>query len=87
MQLLLEAALPPVIPADKPGGELRYDFQDPAYQARKEQARIEARSLALWLAYPVFKKQALREQQESLAQSPLKVPETVAEITNFMQQR
>jgi len=60
VQLLAERALPPIIPAqfDAAGKETtpeRYDLRDAGYLQAKEVNRREARALALYSAFPIFK--------------------------------
>lgn len=54
VKLLLEAALPPELPPEKEGGDVRYDFRNPEYLRQKEGNQREARAFALCAAYPVF---------------------------------
>lgn len=54
IKLLLNSVLPPILPPEKDGEPARYDFRDRNYLARLEDARREARALALWTAYPMF---------------------------------
>lgn len=55
IKLLLEAALPPLLPPEKEGGQVRYDYRDPGYLRKVEENRRKARALALHAAYPIFK--------------------------------
>ncbi|MDE2105975.1 MAG: hypothetical protein KGL39_52620 [Patescibacteria group bacterium] len=58
VKLLLERAMPPLVPGEKEGDEPRYDFRDAGYRETKEKYRRQARALCLWLAFPVFKERA-----------------------------
>lgn len=89
---MMELAIPPMIPGEKPGDEPRYNFQDADYMQRRETARVESRAYALWLGYPCFKLQAekLFEEWKRVGDSSKgirKVPETVQEIATFIQGR
>ena len=55
IKLLLERALPPVLPPEKEGGQPRYDFRDPNYLRSAEEDRRTARALAVYSAFPIFK--------------------------------
>jgi len=55
IKLLLEAAMPPLLPPEKEGGQVRYDYRDPGYLRKVEENRRKARALALHAAYPIFK--------------------------------
>jgi hypothetical protein len=55
IKLLLEAALPPLLPPEKEGGQVRYDYRDPGYLRKVEENRRKARALALHAAYAIFK--------------------------------
>jgi hypothetical protein len=65
VKLLLERALPPVLPAEREGGQPRYDFRDPNYLRSAEEDRRVARALAIYSAFPIFK-QALQKEGEAL---------------------
>ena len=53
VQLLLESALPPMLPT-KEGEPERYDLRDEGYRRRVEMCRRKARALALVSAFPLF---------------------------------
>jgi hypothetical protein len=55
VKLLLERALPPVLPPEREGGQPRYDFRDPNYLRTAEEDRRVARALAIYSAFPIFK--------------------------------
>jgi hypothetical protein len=55
IKLLLERALPPLLPPEKEGEQPRYDFRDPGYLKSAEENRRSARALAIYSAFPVFK--------------------------------
>lgn len=55
IKLLLDEALPPLLPPEKEGAPARYDFRDPGYLKRSEDNRRIARALALYSAFPVFR--------------------------------
>ena len=55
IKLLLEAALPPLLPPEKEGGQVRYEYRDPGYLRKVEENRRKARALALHAAYAIFK--------------------------------
>lgn len=60
VQLILESALPPMIrEGDK---EPVYNFEDPGYKKKKDEAWVQGRALAIWTAFPVFKEKATQEQ-------------------------
>jgi hypothetical protein len=61
IKLLLEKALPPLLPPEKEGGEGRYDLRDPDYLAAAEGNRRAARALALYSAYPIFREALEKE--------------------------
>jgi len=61
VKLLLERALPPVLPPGKEGGQPRYDLRDPNYLRAAEEDRRIARALAIYSAFPVFR-QALEKE-------------------------
>jgi hypothetical protein len=55
VKLLLEEALPPILPPEKEGEPVRYDYRDPGYLRRVEENRRRARALALHAAFPLFR--------------------------------
>ncbi len=55
IKLLLEAALPPLLPPEKEGEPVRYDYRDPGYLRKVEENRRRARALALHAAFPMFR--------------------------------
>ncbi len=55
VRLLLERALPPMLPPEKEGDSARYDFRNPAYLTESEDNRRQARALAIYSAFPVFR--------------------------------
>ncbi len=57
VRLLMDRALPPILPAKSPGNpsdEDRYDLKDERYMNEAETNRRTARALALFAAYPLF---------------------------------
>ena len=54
VKILLESALPPLVPSTKEGEPVRYDYRDAGYLRRVEENRRRARALALHAAFPVF---------------------------------
>lgn len=83
VKLLLERALPPQLPPEKPGGEPRYDFEDRAYLRRLEENRRRARAIGLWQAFPVFKE---RWAKQSPAEAPLSNhPDGQEALTQFIE--
>lgn len=54
MNILLEGALPPELPPEKPGGPPRYDFRNPDYLRQKTVNQRIARAYALIAAFPIF---------------------------------
>lgn len=87
IKALMQLALPPLLPPEKEGGEPRYNFGDPDYEARHESARRNARALALWLGYACFKAEAVRLLKETPNSELNKLPETVEEIGAFIESR
>src|ERR1043166_9911352 len=65
VKLLLERALPPVLPPEKEGEPARYDFRDPGLLQTSQGGRRFARALALYSAFPVF-----RQALEALENGP-----------------
>lgn len=61
VKLLLERALPPVLPPEREGGQPRYDFRDPNYLRNAEEDRRVARALAIYSAFPIFKQSLEKE--------------------------
>jgi hypothetical protein len=90
---LMELAIPPLIPGGKETGEPRYNFNDPDYMARREEARRTSRALALWLGYPCFQSEAERLVREGAMVPgvvPAQVvvfPKTEQEIMRFIESR
>lgn len=60
VQLLLERALPPMLPG-KDGEPERMDLRDPKYLEEKETCKREARALAIHMGFPVFKEALARQ--------------------------
>ncbi len=54
IKILLESALPPILPPDKEGQSARYDYRNPGYLRAVEENKRKARALALHAAYPIF---------------------------------
>ena len=52
---LLQSALPKRIPATEPGKPDAYDYADPEYQKSKSSYERQARALAIWKGFPVFR--------------------------------
>lgn len=77
VQLLMEVALPPA-KIEEGKDEPVYDMGDPDYLKRKDAAMVQARAVAIWLGFPIFKSTAEK--------AGAKVGNTV-EITEFMQNR
>jgi hypothetical protein len=61
VKLLLERALPPVLPPEREGGQPRYDFRDPNYLRSAEEDRRVARALAIYSAFPIFRQSLEKE--------------------------
>ncbi|HVM48393.1 MAG TPA: hypothetical protein VMU04_10215 [Candidatus Acidoferrum sp.] len=55
IKLLLDASMPPMLPPEKEGMPMRYDYRDPGYLRKVEENRRKARALALHTAYPIFR--------------------------------
>ena len=54
VKLLLEQAMPPLLPPETEGGEVRYDYRNPGYLTQVETNRRQARALALHASFPIF---------------------------------
>lgn len=52
VKIWVERALPPLIPAEKEGGEPRYDFRDQKYMEARELNRTTARAYAIYQSLP-----------------------------------
>src|SRR5437879_7212592 len=65
VKLLLERALPSVLPPEKEGEPARYDFRDPGFLKTSEEDRRIARALAIYSAFPIF-----RQALAALAHAP-----------------
>ena len=82
VKLLLERALPPVLPPEKEGEPARYDFRDPGFLKTSEEDRRVARALAIYSAFPVF-----RQSFEALANGAQGGPIDQDRIVQFIESR
>src|SRR5258707_9707133 len=82
VKLLLERALPPVLPPEKEGESARYDFRDPGFLKTSEEERRIARALAVYTAFPIF-----RQALEALANGPQGGPIDQDRIVQFIENR
>ena len=79
VKLILERALPPILPPEKEGMPARYDYRDPGYLRRLEEDKRQARALALHTAFPLF--------AEALAQEAPNDPVDAQRICQFIESR
>jgi len=54
VSLLLEESLPPMLPPEKEGEPVRYDYRNPQFLRQVEENRRKARALALHASFPLF---------------------------------
>jgi hypothetical protein len=85
VKLKLESVLPPLLPPEKEGEEPRYDFRSLKYLEQVETARREARAIALWWAYLLFREKAVEETRNPKPEIRKAEEWSVTEITNFIE--
>lgn len=83
IQELLNRAIPPVLPSDKPDAEPQYDWQNAEYVTARETHRRTARALTLWYAFDLFRTAYFEEQKPNRPG----VEPTDTEILDFIESR
>lgn len=68
VRVLMDKAMPPMLPAENPGDPPRYDFRNENYLNEASACRRKARAIALYAAFPIFRKgkENLTNQEEIL---------------------